>query len=536
MQIKAILDQVMDEVRGAWRFRWLGLAAAWAICLAGWFAIYTIPDTYEANARVYVDSRGILRPLLQGMAIDPDLASGLDLVRQVLLSRTQLEEVARETGLDAMARSPEEHELLIRNLQSRVFIDAADLRARTTQGEGTYRISFRDNDRAKSIEVVQTMLKRFVENALGEKRSEQGSALNFIDERLAELAARMQASDTALAEFKKRNVAVMPGSQGDYYTRMQEEARGLETARTSLSIAESRRAEIQRQLDGEEPFLFGIDSGANSALPAGAAGDLTYRIQDMERSLEELLLRYTDRHPDVVELRKTLDDLRKKQADELARVRAGQAATGSMASSLKTNPSYQGLEMDLKRTSVQIAELSQEVKERQARVADLRSKVNTVPEKEAELATLTRDSEGTRLQYQELRQRRETAALSENVDRSGTVKFQTIEPPSAALEPISPNRPRLLAAVLAAGLAAAGGIAWLLNQLKPVFHSARSVEGATGLPVLASISRTWVERHRHSRRMEVFNFSAVAVLLVVMFGAVLLFQQPAALQLQRLLG
>jgi polysaccharide chain length determinant protein (PEP-CTERM system associated) len=535
MQIKEILDRAMDEVRGAWRFRWLGLAAAWLVCLVGWFAIYSIPDTYEANARVYVDSKGILRPLLQGLAIDPDLASGLDLVRQVLQSRPQVEQVARDTGLDANATTPAQREALIRDVQSRISIDAADLRARTTQGEGLYRISFRDHDRAKSIEVVETMLKGFVENALGEKRTGQASAQRFIEDQIAQYEARLRSSEEKLADFKKRNVAVMPGSQGDYFGRLQQESVGLETARTSLGVAESRRNEIQRQLDGEEPFLFGIDSGAQA--PAnGGAGDLTYRIQDMERNLEEMLLRYTEKHPEVVALRATIEELKKRQAEELARVKKGQAATGSLSSSLKSNPIYQNLEMELKRTQVQIAELRQEVAQREARVGELRGKVNTVPEIEAELARLNRDYEVNRTQYQELVQRRETATLSENADRSGTVSFKTIEPPAASLQPISPNRPKLLAMVLVAALGLAGGIAWLLNQLNPVFHSAKTLEGITGLTVLASVSRTWLERHRQQRRREVLKFSAVAALLVVTFAAVVLLQHSAALHLQQLIG
>src|SRR5690606_14146105 len=98
---------------------------------------------------------------------------GLDLVRQVLLSRPQLEQVARDTGLSATATSPEQLEQLIRSIQSRISIDAADLRARTTQGEGLYSISFQDKDRTKAIELVQTMLNGFVENALGDKRTGQ---------------------------------------------------------------------------------------------------------------------------------------------------------------------------------------------------------------------------------------------------------------------------------------------------------------------------------------------------------------------------
>jgi polysaccharide chain length determinant protein (PEP-CTERM system associated) len=536
MQIKEILDQVADELRGAWRFRWIGLAAAWAVCLVGWAVVYTIPNTYEASARVYVDSKGILRPLLVGLAIDPDVASGLDLVRQVLLSRPQLEQVARDTGLDATAKTPENREALIRSIQSRISIEAGDLRARTTSGEGLYKITFRDSDRQKSIEVVRTLLNGFVENALGEKRTGQESAQRFLGEQIAQYEKRLRDSEEQLAEFKKRNVGVMPSSQGDYFAKLQEETAGLETVRTTLSIAESRRAEIQRQLDGEEPYLFGIDTGSNSPANSAGGGDVAYRIQDLEKSLEDLLLRFTDKHPEVIATRATIAELRRRQDEELARVRKGQAATGTLSSSLKGNPVYQGLQMELKRTQVQIAELRQELARRQLHVGDLRSKVNTVPEVEAELARLNRDYEVNKQQYQELTQRRETASLSENADRSGTVNFETIEPPSAPIDPISPNRVLLLAAVLVAGLGLAAAVSWLLNQLNPVFHSVKALSSLTGLTVLAAVSRTWEERHRVQRRSELLKFSAAAGLLVVVFGVVLLTQQVASLQLQRLIG
>jgi polysaccharide chain length determinant protein (PEP-CTERM system associated) len=536
MQIKELVDQVMDELRGAWRYRWLGLIAAWVVCVVGWLVVYSIPNTYQANARVYVDSKGILRPLLQGLAIDPDVASGLDLVRQVLLSRPQIEQVARNTGLDATAKTPEAREQLINSIQSRISIEAGDLRARTTQGEGLYQIAFQDIDRTKSVEVVQTLLNGFVENALGEKRSGQASAQRFLETQIAQYEERLRDSENKLAEFKKRNVGVMPSSQGDYFAKLQEETNGLEQVRTSLGIAESRRAEIERQLDGEEPFLFGIDSGSNASVAAGGAGDVSYRIQDLEKNLEDLLLRYTEKHPEVIATRSTLEDLRKRQSEEIARVRAGQAATGSMASSLKQNPSYQSLEMELKRAKVQIAELRQDLSQRQARIGDIRGKVNTVPEVEAQLARLNRDYEVNKQQYQELVQRRETAALSENADRSGTVKFEIIDPPAAALEPISPNRPLLLTGVLCAGLGLAGVLAWLLNQLHPVFHSLKTLTAATGLPVLAAVSRTWGERHRAVRKQELLRYSAVAALLVVVFVVVLTFQNSGALQLQRLIG
>ncbi|MBV6416831.1 MAG: Chromosome partition protein Smc [Steroidobacteraceae bacterium] len=536
MNLREMLDKILDELRGAWRFRWLSIAAAWAICVIGWFIVTTMPNTYKATAKVYVDTRGILRPLLEGLAINPDVASGLDLVRQALLSTPQLEQVARETDLDLRAKTPEEKQALITSIRERISIDAADLRARTTQGEGLYVISFEDRSREKSIEVVQKMLNAFVENALGEKRTGQETAQRFIDEQIAEYEQRLRDAESRLAEFKQRNVGLMPDSTGDYFGRMQQETAEAERVRTALAVAESRKAEIDRQLEGEEPFLFGFDTGTTTSAASPGSTDITFRIQDLQRQLDELLLKYTDKHPEVIATRKTIAELKERQAEELARIKAGQQATGSLSSSLKTNPVYQSLEIEQKRTQVQVAELRQELAQRYGKIATLRKQVNSVPEVEAELARLNRDYEQVRQQYNELVQRRETAKLSEQADRTGTVKFDIIEPPAAPIDPVAPNRPQLLFMVLLAALAVAGGGAWLMNQLRPVFHTVRALTEVTGVPVFGAISRTWVDRHRQQRRTELLKFSAATLLLFLVFGAFLALQGALARHLQNLIG
>jgi hypothetical protein len=152
------------------------------------------------------------------------------------------------------------------------------------------------------------------------------------------------------------------------------------------------------------------------------------------------------------------------------------------------------------------------------------------------LARLNRDYDVTRQQYLELVQRRETASISEQADRTGTVKFQVIDPPAADFKPVAPNRPMLLAGVLLLGLVAGAGLTWLTNQLRPVFHSGRRLAEVTGLQVLASISRTFEDRHRQTRKLELLRFSAAIVGLVTLYAVVHLVQQPGMAQLQRLTG
>lgn len=65
----ALVIKVLDDVRGTWRFRWWSLVAAWAFCAVGWAFVISLPNVYEATARVYVDSQTALRPLLKGLAV-----------------------------------------------------------------------------------------------------------------------------------------------------------------------------------------------------------------------------------------------------------------------------------------------------------------------------------------------------------------------------------------------------------------------------------------------------------------------------------
>src|ERR1700734_3116924 len=93
------LDQILDEVRSAWRFRWYGLTAAFVVAIAGWCLVFALPDRYQADARVFVDTRTALKPALQGLTTDQNVDAQINYVRQSLLDGPQLEKIAKETGV-----------------------------------------------------------------------------------------------------------------------------------------------------------------------------------------------------------------------------------------------------------------------------------------------------------------------------------------------------------------------------------------------------------------------------------------------------
>jgi polysaccharide chain length determinant protein (PEP-CTERM system associated) len=528
-QLQAIVERSLDMARGAWRFRWAALVLAWCLSLVGWIAVLCLPDRYEASARVFVDSRTALSRATEGLAMATDIDSQIDRVREGLLGGPRLEEVARKEGLQIAGATPTERQNVISRLREHIQI--------SPRGGGLYVISYADTNRERSLRVVERILNRFVEDTLGGKREGSEQAQQFLQEQISQDEHRLAAAEDRLAQFKKKNVGLLPGAQRDYFSRLQDEMEALRKAQGDLAIAQRRRDELLRQTRGE-PVLASGGATTNATPKIGAlAGDsdIAARIRETQSRLDELLLKFTDKHPDVIALGDTLNELKARQQADIDAVRQGDAGAAARMG-LGSNPVFQNVQLQLNQTDVEIAALRGQVNESQRRIANLKQLVDTAPEVEAEFARLNRDYEVTRTRYQALVQRLEQSRLSQQAEETGIVRFEVIDPPRAPFEPTAPKRPLLILAVLIAALAAGAGFAGVLHRLKPVFSNAQQLNQITGRPVLGVVSMTWVERHKARQRERAWIYTGAASLLIVVAGGLLLTQSHATHLLQHWVG
>jgi polysaccharide chain length determinant protein (PEP-CTERM system associated) len=387
---------------------------------------------------------------------------------------------------------------------------------------------------------VDVLMNSFSEGTMRSERSGTASAQRFLQEQLRDYDRRLAEAEARLAEFKKKNIGLVPGDQqgSDYFSRLQAEVREISRIDAALSVAERRKSELQRQLRGEVPFVPTTQFPGTSARRGGngdSPQDTGSRVVEAQARLDDLLLRFTDKHPDVVAARDALDALRKRQQEELAALKKGDFGAAASAGA-SSNPVYQTIQLQLNQTDVDIAALRGELASHQRNHDALRRLVDTVPQVEAEYARLTRDYDVTKTQYNELLQRLERARVSGGAEENGVAKFNIVDPPAVSLKPIFPNRPLLLTAVLVAGLGIGAGIAYLLHMMKPVFGSSRRLADITGLPVLGSVTRTWIEKQRREMRLGLLRYSAASVMLVVLFVVAVLINQPAARFMRELLG
>ncbi len=516
--MKQELDRVLEEVQSAWRFRWLALTAASIVSVIGWSIVFTLPDRFAADARVFVDTRTALKPALQGLTTDQNVDAQINYVRQSLLEGPQLEQIAKETGVLPVPVSDErDRNRILPLLSDRIALTGLSAGSqgdeRTTAGT-IYSFHYTDGSRDRALRVVAALLTTFVEQTLGGKREGSEHAQKFLETQIKDYEQRLSAAEDRLAAFKKKNVGLMPSEQGGYFAQLQSETDAAKKAETDLSIALSRRDELSKQLHSDAAISA---AGISIPMPGGrgmsSGSDTLSRIQEAQSKLDELLLKFTDKHPDVIAARATLDELKQRRVVELASLRRGDA--GAVASSgAGNNPVYQNIQLELNKEDVEIAALRRQLVQHQNTVAELRQRLNSAPQVEAEFQQLNRDYTVNKAQYTALLESYQKARLGERADNAGSVRFEVVLPPTAPVTPVSPRRTVLLAGIWVVAMLLGGGVAYGLHVLKPIVSSVAGVNELTSFPVLGVVSAAFPTRQQWEFRRDMWQFSAAMACLV----------------------
>jgi polysaccharide chain length determinant protein (PEP-CTERM system associated) len=506
--------QLLSYVLGIWRHRWVALVVAWMIAIAGWAYVARMPESYVATARVNVDTSSLLGPLMRGLTVSPNANERIAMMSRTLLSRPNLERLARMTDLDLEVQTEAQRDAMIRRLQSSISLSG------TRGNNSLYSISVTHPDRETARRLTQSLIAVFIETSTSNQNIDNSQAQGFLNQQIAESEARLIEAENRLADFQRANVDLLPGERGDYYSRLRQSRANLQEARLQLRELQNRRSELTRQLEGEDPvFIGGGASGpVNSALDA--------RIQAMRVQLDSMMTRYTERHPEIRRLEGLIAQLEEEKRLEYEAARSDSLNSGV---GMSTSPVYQGMRSLLAETQAQVAALEVRVAEFEDRVEDLESKVNQIPDIEAQLTQLDRDYNVINRQHQQLLERRESARLSDDLQRNaGDVTFRVVDPPFVPLQPSQPNKPLLNAGVLVVALGGGGALALLLTLLHPIVTDARMLAQSTGLPLLGSV--TYVKSGAEVRRARLGLAAFVACLCCLLLAFVVAGVVPGLLR------
>ena len=502
-----ILRQASTILRGMWKHRWLGLVVAWVVAALSTVVVFRIPDRYEASARIFVDTQSILKPLMSGLAIEPNLDQQIMILSRTLISRPNVEKLIRMADLDLNIKTKAGQEELIDDLMKALTI-------KSTSRDNLYTLAYSDPEPERAKRVVQSLVSIFVESSLGDKRKDTDTAKKFIDDQILVYQKKLEEAENRLKEFKLKHISAQTSEGKDYFGRIGEVSALLERSRLELREAENSRDALKRQIVGEEPNLLPDAPELTSGV---SVPEIDGRIDVLKRNLDGLLQRYTDRHPDVVGTRRMIQELEEQKRAEIAARK--KVAVSSPASVANTNPVYQQLKVSLAENEATVASLRVRVAEYQSRYDQLKDSMKMIPQIEAELAQLNRDYDINKKNYEGLVARRESATISGEMDASAAgVDFRLIDPPRVSPKPVYPNRLLLLPLTLLLALGAGFFVPFAASQIRPVFFDARALRDVTGLPLLGIVSSKVTASDVAKEKKRLRQFIAGVVLFVCVYG------------------
>lgn len=493
---------VRRSLETAWRRRWLLVATAWGVCLIGWFGVAAIPNSYESDARLYVDTDAVLTPLLKGLAVDQNTESQLQIMQRTLLSRPNLDKLIDVTRLNLAVDSREQRQRMVAQLGRSIGI--------TPEGPNLFTISYRNSDPQLAHDVVAALLNIFIEHATGTNREDMANAQRFLNAQIVTYVTQLRAAEQRRAAFLRKYMDILP-LQKNGSSRLDSARVAVTRIEGQLKDAMARRMALQEEEKITPPVI--SEASAIGGVIAGAPSPQAQLVAAEDR-LIELRTRYTDQNPDVIVARRVVATLKARLA------KAPKARPASPAGNTLTlpNPVYERLRMQMIEADATVSALRSQLDTARKSLAHMEAEARTAPEVEAQYQGLDRDYQVLRKNYEELLARREASLITEAADTSADkVRLRVIDPPQLPTIPVAPKRLLMISGVLIAGLAAAAGLAVMLAQ------SDRSVDDLAqlrdfGRPVLGGVSLSSSPQRRRIRYPQAVGVMLALLVLIAVYG------------------
>jgi len=482
--------------------------AGFVLLVVYWMSM-AMTNQYESYATILVEPQSISPELVQAGVRESDLTERLHLMTAQILSRPRLsrmidqfelyqeeaEDMTREEVIDLM-RDAVRVEPVVPELERR----ASFLRRESQINQ--FRIFFYHADAKKARDVAQRLANDFIEEHINERVKISQKSLEFIEGELERISQRMLEIEAEVAKVKAEN----PG-------RLPEDMRANQSRLDRLQDAIAR---VQRDYDearSDETFWRSqfVAVGA-----MGATSDDTSplrRIQLLELQIAELRARgFTEKHPDYIKARIELDGLRNAVA-----------ARELETEEVEVPPSFaqQTTEAERRRAELRMEAAQEEIDRLQVSAEQYQTLLAEAPRVAEKLDGLGREYQSQLDSYQTYIVRRQQAGVQADMERRQLgEQFRVLEAAFVAPEPSSPNRVMIIGLGTMFALFVGAGVGLMLEVTDPSVHSARQLQVALSLPVLAAIPQIWLESDRFARRRRAFRqaFASVGVALFMLAG------------------
>jgi predicted nucleic acid-binding Zn-ribbon protein len=241
----------------------------------------------------------------------------------------------------------------------------------------------------------------------------------------------------------------------------------------------------------------------------GNVGDAYANIFELKKKLQNLRLRYTDQHPDIIRLKKMIEDI----SSGVPATEGSNSNETPVVSSTSNQVKKIGNPSRLNELEREKDEIQNEIDKLNNQIALYQKRIENTPQRELELISLERDYDNIKKTYNSMLSRKLESEISVNMERKQKgEQLYILDHARLPHRPISPDMNRIFLFAVAAGLGIGGGIIYLLEFLDNSLKTVEDIESGLNLPVLAILPTVLHPRDIFIKRAN--NIASVAFLVI----------------------
>ncbi len=506
------------------RRRWVLSASAFVLVLTMGIAYCLFwPRTYQATALIVVQPQKVPRGIVKA-TVTTKIEERLQIITQQVLSRTRLTEIMDRFDLYPKLRGKVAPDELAERMRKDISIQITR--------KNYFTITFNYTDPKATAAVTNALASFYVDSNLRLREEDAVGTARFLSREIERLRNELRAREDKITRFKEKHLHELPDAQeknvnilGQLQDKDTMLRQMIQAERTRINVQEQELGVLafrEQQIARDRAML--RKQGASMTTNAGQGQETT--PETIKKEIERLRILYTDRHPDIIRLKRQLVKVEARQRMEMEKRRAEAKAKG-----LKFDEKVTKQDLELASIRQSKDRVAKRIQEGEARVRELEAerkklkqmieltqqRIENAPAVAEKLNELTRDYEILKSAYEKTHAKWLEANMAANLERTQRgEQFEVVDPAQVPDSPYRPNVKRALPMSLAAALLLAVGLAFGLDFIDTSFTSVEQAESMTELPVLVVIPPLLTHRELARKRRNL-------ALLGVIFGGAFLF-------------
>jgi polysaccharide chain length determinant protein (PEP-CTERM system associated) len=498
------------------RQRWLVIVPFCLAMVVGIILALTLTPLYEATTLILVSPPdvpvNIVRPI-----VSEQLESQMTTITQQVQSRSNLERIIKDFNLFS---DPKTQNMFMEDklsmLRSKIRIDL--VRSRSSGGSSAFSISFQGNNPESTMKVANALASNFTESNLQYREGKAIGTSDFLESELENMRAKLEDTESKLSAFRLKHMGELPEQLqsnlqllSSLETQLSNRQDRLRDERSRLLIAQNEVEQIRREAQAVRTMPGAVAPGQPQT-----GGAMT--LPQLKEQLANLQSTYTERHPDVVRLKKMISDL-EGQGPAATTAADGQNAAGPAVDSTSSPALREALRRRME-AEANIANIQTEVNQINQQMREYRLRIERTPQREEQLLSLKRDYDNIRQAYESLLTRKGEADMAVSLQKKNKgEQFRVIDHAKLPEKPVSPNMMLVFMMVNAAGLGFGFGLIFLLDSLNTSFRRPEEIESDLGIRLLAIIPKIYSPRDKAMARLNRAMTAASLAVACVLFAA-----------------